>query len=421
MFVRDGEREGMAEPILSWILHGIPNPPKVRLFDDVGFIYEVQLARMELSSWWDRPDDFLTRAAYYEEINGKKTHHYFLSGIRGKGQIGRTNQYLVHWYYPYKAKFHPQMIKALINWMGLRMGERLLDPFVGSGTSLVESKLIGVDSIGIDIDPLCVLMSRVKTSLLDISPKEITSVELREAFDALHRRANSRSVGLERYIPTDRREEAGPLPQLEGPIYEFFLLSYLYALSDWTYVRKDMWRQFNRNVRSMVRCLELFEQLKERLSFSFGRVEVHHGDGRFPQNVGIGEGTIDGIVTSPPYSIAVDYIAQDLHAIRYLGIDPEKLQDKLVGLKGRGEERIEKYYEDMQIAFNNMYRVLRRGGYCCIIIGDVTYNGKKLPLSRRFIEMGREAGFEHVGTIRRPILGGFARLRYEYILLYQKK
>jgi hypothetical protein len=66
-------REYMAEPILDWILNGIPSPQKVKLFDDVGFIYEVQLAKMELSSCWDDPEEFRKRAAYYEEVDGKKS------------------------------------------------------------------------------------------------------------------------------------------------------------------------------------------------------------------------------------------------------------------------------------------------------------------------------------------------------------
>jgi len=141
----------MTEPILDWILNGIPQKVNVRLFDDVGFIYEAELAKMELSSWWKDLETFRARSTYFEEVNGQKTNHYFISDIRGKGQIGRTCQYLTHWFYPYKAKFHPQMTKALINWMGIKGKERLLDPFVGSGTALIEAKTLGIDSWGVDI------------------------------------------------------------------------------------------------------------------------------------------------------------------------------------------------------------------------------------------------------------------------------
>lgn len=420
---RQKNKEYMAEPILDWILNGIPSPPKVKLFDDVGFIYEAQLAKMELSSWWDNPEEFRKRAAYYEEVNGEKTYHYHISNITGKGQIGRSNQYLTHWYYPYKAKFHPQMIKAIINWMGLNRGDILLDPFAGSGTALIESKLVGVNSVGIDIDPLCILMSKVKTDLLDLSPEELKSISLKAAFEFFHRkklRAQA-SVGLEKFFPIQCEDyDIGPFKECDERIYNFFLLSYLYALSDWRYIKVDMWKQFNKNIKNMIKNIERFSELKKNLNFEFGDVKIIQGDARFLTDFGIKPNSIDGIVTSPPYSIAVDYIAQDLHAFHYLDIDPQKLQDKLVGLKGKGEERIRIYYEDMQLAFNSMFKVLKSNALCTIVIGDVTYNGYRLPISETYVELAKNAGFEYVGIIRRPILGGFARLRYEYMLLFRK-
>jgi DNA modification methylase len=420
---RQKNKEYMAEPILDWILNGIPNPPKVKLFDDVGFIYEAQLAKMELSSWWDNPEEFRKRAAYYEEVNDEKTYHYHISNITGKGQIGRSNQYLTHWYYPYKAKFHPQMIKAIINWMGLKRQDTLLDPFAGSGTALIESKLVGVNSIGIDIDPLCILMSKVKTDLLDMSAEELKSISLKAAFDFFHRRKlrAQASVGLEKFLPIYSEDyDMGPFKECDERIYNFYLLSYLYALSDWRYIKVDMWKQFNKNTKNMIKNIERFSELKENLDFEFGDTKIIQGDARFLTSFGIRSSSIDGIVTSPPYSIAVDYIAQDLHAFHYLDIDPQKLQDKLVGLKGKGEERIRIYYEDMQLAFNSMFEVLKSKALCTVVIGDVTYNGYRLPISETYVKLAKNAGFEYVGIIRRPILGGFARLRYEYMLLFKK-
>jgi len=415
------DKEYMAEPIVDWILDGIPTPPKVKLFDDIGFIYEAQLAKMELSSWWDKPEQFRRRAAYFEEVNGEKTYHFYISDIKGKGQIGRTNQYLTHWYYPYKAKFHPQMIKALINWMGLKKGDWLLDPFAGSGTALIESKLVGVNSIGIDIDPLCILMSRVKIDLLDLTGEDLRKVSLRDAFDFFHHRKAKSSVGLNKFLQTKSESyDLGPFKGVDGRIYDFFLLSYLYALSDWRYIKVDMWKQFNKNIKSIVKNVEKFCELKKNLEFEFGETKLIQGDARFITDYGIEANSIDGIVTSPPYSIAVDYIAQDMHAFQYLGIDPRKLQDKLVGLKGKGEEKVKIYFEDMRFAFKSMFEVLKPNSYCAVVIGDVTYNGRKLPISETYVELAKNAGFDYIGIIRRPILGGFARLRYEYIIIFKK-
>jgi hypothetical protein len=96
------------------------------------------------------------------------------------------------------------------------------------------------------------------------------------------------------------------------------------------------------------------------------------------------------------------------------------LRDKVVGLKGKGHERIKTYYDDMRMAFSSMFGVLNSKGYCVMVIGDPTYDGEKLPLSKNYVKMAQDSGFEHVSLIKRPILEGFARLRYEYVLIFQR-
>lgn len=405
----------MAGPMIDWITNGIPAPPKVKLFDDVSFIYEAQLAKMELSSWWRNPKEFRKRAAYYEEVNGEKTYHCYISDIRGKGQIGRTNQYLTHWFYPYKAKFHPQMVKAILNWMGLEKGDLVLDPFCGSGTTLVEAKTVGINSIGTDVDPLCILMSRVKTDLLDLSAEQLKSVSLKEAFAYFDKPSSAHS--LERFLQEEPVAETGIFKGVDERIFNFYLLSYLYALSDWTYIQVDKWEQFVKNTSLMIEGIGKFDILKEKLQFTFGTASPKDGDARFLSKT-VKE--VDGILTSPPYSIAIDYIGQDLHALEYLGIEPTGLQEKVVGLKGKGEERIRLYYEDMKMTFDSMFEVLRPEGKCAMVIGDPTYQGTKLPLSKMYAKFGQDSGFTYLGLIKRPILGGFARLRHEYVMLFRK-
>ena len=415
-----GEKtKAMAEPILDWVLSGIPSNIKVKLLDDVGFIYEAQLAKMELSTWWKNPDEFVKRAAYFEEVNGKKTYHCNISDIRGKGQIGRTCQYLTHWFYPYKAKFHPQMIKALINWMGLKNGENLLDPFVGSGTALIEAKTINVNSIGIDINPVCILMSQVKCDLLDLPPTELEKVSREKIFHHFHEKGKklikAGASDLSDFVSIPSKNISDLTS--DERVYRFFQLCYLYALSDFRYVKKDMWKGFNENLDLILETIKKFDKLKNELDMRLGEVDVQPGDARalpFPKN------HVHGIVTSPPYSIAVNYIKQDIHALGYLNINPQSLRKDLVGLRGNGDERIKNYYNDMLQAFNEMHRVLKPKRYCITVIGDITYRGKRLPIHRKYIEFAEKADFTFVDMIRRPILGGYARLRYEYILIFRK-
>jgi site-specific DNA-methyltransferase (cytosine-N4-specific) len=68
-----------------------------------------------------------------------------------------------HGYHVYPAMMIPQVARRLIRSYG-GGAQLLLDPFCGSGTSLVEARLAGLDAVGIDLNPFAVLLARAKTS-----------------------------------------------------------------------------------------------------------------------------------------------------------------------------------------------------------------------------------------------------------------
>lgn len=157
----------------------LPKDRQLVLLDNVQFIYELALAQLELQSLGARceltnglrafelletedDESLRKRLAYFKFVKGKYTDYF---QIIQKNRTRSVNQYLTHWIYPYKGKFHPQMIRALLNILGLEQGDTILDPFIGSGTAGVEAQLLGINCIGIDVSPLCVLQSRVKTEL----------------------------------------------------------------------------------------------------------------------------------------------------------------------------------------------------------------------------------------------------------------
>ena len=155
---------------------------KLKLLDNIQFIYELALARLELQSFNSNVkatndfrefeisdehniEELKKRLAYFKNIDDQLTDYYHLQKYN---QTKSVNQFLTHWIYPYKGKFHPQMIRALLNIMKMQKGEILLDPFVGSGTAVLEAQIMGINGVGIDISPLCVLISKVKTESVDI-------------------------------------------------------------------------------------------------------------------------------------------------------------------------------------------------------------------------------------------------------------
>jgi site-specific DNA-methyltransferase (cytosine-N4-specific) len=71
-----------------------------------------------------------------------------------------------HGIHPYPAKFIPQIPRTLIEILHPGDGTAVLDPFCGSGTTLLEAAQVGVPAIGVDLSPLACLISRVKVTPL---------------------------------------------------------------------------------------------------------------------------------------------------------------------------------------------------------------------------------------------------------------
>jgi len=88
---------------------------------------------------------------------------------------GEDTSYLSHSLHPYPAKFPPQLPKKILLQYAEK-GQTVLDPFCGSGTTLVEARIFGANAIGIDVNGLSTLLSKVKaTSLSQVQFKTIES------------------------------------------------------------------------------------------------------------------------------------------------------------------------------------------------------------------------------------------------------
>ncbi len=421
--------------ILAWITDGKSREVNFKLFDDVSMVYELQLAKMEFSLWSNDLEAFRRRTAYFEEIAGEKSWHFYLSSVEGKGQIGRSNQYLTHWFYPYKGKFHGQMIKALINFMAVTEQGTVLDPFVGSGTTLVECATIGVSSVGVEINPALCFVALVKNQALSIDfPKfrqTLHRLPLTKVFQRFVQQLEKPKPLVLPPMPLDGVslsqtiwEQLFPDVATDLPLEwrNLLLLVFLHALSDHTYLQdtgkaKPLEVFWQENLTEYCRTLEGVHRVREMLGMKIAPARILCDDALA---LPLSDASIDGIVTSPPYSIALDYVKNDEHLLNYLGISAESLRRRMIGLKGQGKQRLMMYEQDMRQSLSEMVRVLKPCGWVAIILGDVVVGDQRTDFCQRILQWAPEFGFDQAIALRRPILGGYARLRFEYILLLRR-
>ena len=303
------------------------------------------------------------------------------------------------------------MIRALINSIKLNEKDLLLDPFIGSGTTALEAQLMGINVIGVDISPLCVLQSKVKTESVFVLDKikkiKEYAIEAIQSNGGLNNFDPNRNTSFKEFIDQIRDER----------VRNFYTIAEMIAHSDRARRNKNFVISFITNLEKMIKSVEDFKEAINKLKLNLGDVSIVRGDAR---DLNIEDETVDGIITSPPYSIALDYVKNDAHALKALGYDTKKFRENVIGVRGKGIQRIELYNNDIKKSINEMYRVLKPGKYCVIIIGNATYQGKKIDTVNLIIDYAKSIGFKLIKNIDKIIFGLYNVMQKENILIFQK-
>ncbi|WP_143591388.1 DNA methyltransferase [Thermoactinospora rubra] len=95
---------------------------------------------------------------------------------------------VTHYLFRYPAKFHPPVVDTLLQ-LYTQRGDIVLDPFVGSGTTLVETSISGRGGVGLDIDPVAVAVARAKTRKYDLNEVNSVVAQLIHTLESIERPA----------------------------------------------------------------------------------------------------------------------------------------------------------------------------------------------------------------------------------------
>jgi len=394
-------------------------PNGFELLPSVTEIFELEFAYYESKIL--SKEELIKRGAYFKSIDGIETIHskicketskalfenrskstisYFMNGIYSTG-------YATHGLFPYRGKFHPQMIKALMNILGIKEGETVLDPMCGSGTLNVEAALIGIDSIGIDKNPFACFMSKVKLESLSL---ELLNEMLRNPRETINEFLTAKQVKEELLFVEDK----------ESKIKRLFLLAFLDAMGYARRTTKSIKQLFPQVLSRYVKQVKSFLSISKELNLKLGKGKIEFGDARDLSM--IKDASVDGVITSPPYSFAIDYAENDRPQLEYLGFDVDKLKNEMIGLNGRSrKEKLQRYFEDMNRVMSEISRVLRIGKYVVIIIGSNDIQTGGIRLENKIKEFGNLHGLNLVREIRKPIKGIRNTMHEEYVLVFRRE
>jgi len=376
----------------------------------------------------------------------------------------KDTSYATHGFHKYPAKFIPQLAKRCIE-ENTKINEVVCDPFMGCGTTLIESLVSGRKTVGVDINPVAYLISKVKTN--PINPDKLKNETDKVLYDLKlyfeSRNKNQKMLSkieivpmipnnerIEYWFPDKKlREELGTIFGRIDTIKDKYIRDFCLCAFSNILKNTSIWLMksikptrdlnkkidipmnlFSRQIKKMSRGNDVYwnilsTNVKGNLK---SYLNLKKADAR---NLPTENNSVSLIVTSPPYVTSYEYA--DLHQLTALWLeytksvndfregfigsihkkefDHNRIKSKLaereieeLSKKSKKEaESVRNYFFEMQQCFEEMYRVLKPKGRACIVIGNTEL--KKVPIlnAEVFTEMMISSGFKIHKIIKRRI------------------
>ena len=362
-----------------------------------------------------------------------------------------------HSYHRYPAKFIPQIVSKLIREFTLP-GEVVCDPFGGCGTTLVEAKLSGRKSYGLDINPIAKLITQTK--ITPLNPKKLNSNKdiCLKNYSSIPTISFQRNERIHYWFSDEIIDELDKIYYAinkikDNDVRRFFLCAFSHILKNCSrWLMKSIKPTIDKNkippIPKEIFLRHLNSMIKKNNSFyceleESGNLEtlakMYRRDST--REWSIKPNSVDLIVTSPPYVTSYEYA--DLHQLSLLwfGDDPmgfkkwgkfsnefTSFKKEFIGTKSKKNNKgsfsskiayeiveelskvkksfsidVANYFLDMKKVFKEMYKVLKPGKKACIIIGNTSLLGIDILNAEVAAEQMSSLGFKEINYIKREV------------------
>ncbi len=312
----------------------------------------------------------------------------------------------VHRLHPYLGKYIPQLVEIFLRKFFLS-GQTVLDPFAGSGTTLVQANELGIHSIGYDVSAFNVMLMRAKTRSYDVAKveREIKSILARveeisqrepyqlSMFDDSMRppkiEVNNDNLYLKKWFAPQALEELLTFRSLVRDYEYQDLLNVILSRSarsarltthfDLDFPKTPQTEPYfcykhsricqpTTTAMQFIRryCLDSIARIKEYAKLQTpAKVTIHHQDSS--------QATIppiDGVITSPPYVGLIDYHEQHRYAYELLGLEDRRYEEIGAAQAGTSRKAKKDYQERIIQVFRNISSSMKPGGVFIVVAGD---------------------------------------------------
>lgn len=325
----------------------------------------------------------------------------------------------VHGFHSYPARLHPLTASRLIETL-TRAHARVLDPFCGSGTVLVEARLLGRQAFGVDANPLAVELAWLKTRSLPPRRRAELLAAARQVAEHADARRKAKAGPTRRYGAEDRELfDVHVLLELDGlksgidalPGSEDLKRALRLVLS--AILTKVSRRPGDTTVRRVTGrrlaagyTIKLFsrkaEELEQRMAAFTERVPRRTPDAR----VAVGDArdlghvrpsSIDLVLSSPPYPGVYDYIEHHASRLVWLGLDAGGFAKKEIGSRRSlsrlpHAEAVRRWERDFGACLREMAQLLGPDGRIALVIADSVLGQRALYADELLARLAPRAG-----------------------------
>ncbi|KAA2396108.1 hypothetical protein F2Y18_15805 [Bacillus cereus] len=328
----------------------------------------------------------------------------------------KLQTYATHSLFRYFGKLPPTLVRKILDENSIDEKSRVLELMCGSGTTLVECNLRGTNAVGVDVNPLSVLVSKVKNTYIPIEEllqaKLKIEAEINLIGDAQKDYFRPSTRNLDYWFTERIQNDLSSLKyiidntesfinnEFNKDIKDLFLVTFASIIRKMSNASPktgrifrmaednigDVYENFSKKLQTNIHAIQ---DLPER-----NNIKVLQSDAR---NTSLDSETFDFILNHPPYFALYKYSSDVMRfELEWLNFNRRQIAKNEIedGFKTTKEELLDVYIEDMKSVFQEARRLLKEKGKLCVVVSDSTLREKQLPVVSRLIKVAQEVGLE---------------------------